>query len=179
MKVEMMLRGHGARRWLDSISMSDTLQYRMESEIIIPFLLYSVVRGLHLRSPAWATTPRLMSVWGTLKSLTRSSALRLTKILSRQEIGNSCPVTEVMFFPGSQPKPCGGFVQHAKGRGCGKFHQRRRPFAVAPWSKEAAWAPPGPRPQIQSQGRDSRMQFPAPGWDAGPEEMVSRLGKRG
>jgi hypothetical protein len=175
-----MLRGHGARRWLDSISMSDTLQYRMESEIIIPFLLYSVVRGLHLRSPAWATTPRLMLVWGTLKSHSLGRALYVSpRSCHGRKSGILAQLRKLMFFPGSQPKPCGGFVQHAKGRGCGKFHQRRRPFAVAPWSKEAAWAPPGPRPQIQSQGRDSRMQFPAPGWDAGPEEMVSRLGKRG
>jgi hypothetical protein len=61
-----MLRGHGVHKWLDSFSMSDALQYTMESEIINPS--HSVVRGLHLSSPAWATALRLMLVWGTLKS---------------------------------------------------------------------------------------------------------------
>jgi hypothetical protein len=53
-------------------------------------------------------------------------------------------------------------VQHAKGRGCGKFHQRRRPFAVAPWSKEAAWAhrdhDPKSNPKVAILGCSSRRR---------------------
>jgi hypothetical protein len=159
--------------------MSDTLQYRMESEIIIPFLLYSVVRGLHLRSPAWATTPRLMSVWGTLKSLTRSSALRLTKILSRQEIGNSCPVTEVDVFPRLSAQTMWRVCATCKGArlrqvSSAKTAVRRRPLVEVSSMGHTGTTTPNPIPR--SRFSDA---VPGAGMGCGPRGNGVSPGKKG
>jgi hypothetical protein len=79
--------------------------------------------------------------------------------------------------PALSPNHVEGLCNMQRGEAAASFISETAVRRPPPLVEGSSMGPPGPRPQIQSQGRDSRMQFPAPGWAAGPEEMVSRLGK--